>query len=54
MTVSELREQLGMCDPDGLIQMHVSFDGKDYYRFVEGITSCDVEAVTFLDGGAVK
>ena len=54
MTVTELRERLDACDSDDLIQMHVSFDGKDYYRFVEGITSCNIDAVTFLDGGKAR
>lgn len=49
MTVAELRERLEACNPGDLIQMHISFDGKDYYRFVEGVTSCDIEAVTFLE-----
>jgi len=54
MTVAELRERLDSCDPDDLVELHVTHGGRDAYLMLEDVSSCNIEAVTFLDGGVLK
>ena len=49
MTVAELRELLANCNPDNIVEVHV-VNNADRYLVVQGLTSDDIEAVTFLDG----
>ena len=53
MTVAELRERLDTCDSDDLVEIHVVTEGRDYYLMLNGVSSCNIEAVTFLDGGTL-
>jgi len=51
MTVAELRELLAECDPDNTVELHYVKATRDRYVMVEGLSSCEIQGVTFLDGG---
>lgn len=54
MTVAELRERLDACNPDDIVEIHIVNGGRDNYLMLKDISSCDIEAVTFLDGGKLN
>ena len=54
MTVAKLRERLDACNPDNTVEIHIVNEGRDNYLMLKDVSSCDIEAVTFLDGGVLK
>lgn len=54
LTVAKLTALLADCNPDDIVEVHVIVNDRDVYLMVRGLTSDDIEAVTFLDGGILN
>lgn len=50
LTVAKLQELLADCNSDDIVEVHVVVNDADRYLVVQGLSSDDIEAVTFFDG----